>query len=493
MRPTLDAAAARLDDETSRSRYLIAGVLLVALSIRIYYLVLTHDQPVWWDEAEYLIKARALALGTFDTGFRPGRPLLLSFVMAGVYAVGLGELTIRVGLAIASTATVYLTYRVGLRIIGRPAAVIAAALFSFYCLPLFYSNRVMTETPSLALSLLGVELFLSRNPRRVVWSVPALVLAALTRYPAALMCLVLVVYDVSARHGAIVRSRAFVISMLLGGLAATPYLIWAGGAYGTPLYAWQAWRFMMPSMSGSARLRGLLFLVHVMRNTLGWVLCGLAVAGVATVSSRAVDHGRKAIPAHGVLIALWVGIVSAYFCLTVRPLFDRYFFLMLPPLFMLVGVALVTVATLLGWRRPRVQLALLVASGIVASLMLWRDADRQIRQGRTSYAVLRDVGEWLQATTGSDARVMSQSVAQITYYSDRAGVPLAESPEAARAFLRGSDAHYLVISNCEVAPPWLATLESDGALRTVAPFSDGPAQAVILHAAPVLTETPARR
>src|SRR4051812_48400906 len=101
------------------SAKLLLGLgLLVVFLIRVYYLALTNNQPVWWDESEYLIKAKAIALGTPDTGWFTGRPLLPSLIMAGAYAVGLGETAIRIALVLLSTATVYLTYRLGARLAG---------------------------------------------------------------------------------------------------------------------------------------------------------------------------------------------------------------------------------------------------------------------------------------------------------------------------------------------------------------------------------------
>jgi hypothetical protein len=331
--------------------------------------------------------------------------------------------------------------------------------------------------------LLGVELFFSGEGRFLIWSAPILMLAALTRFPAALMFLVLVGYDVMARRGVTALTRPFVISTVLAGVVALPCLTWMAWAFGNPLHAWQASGFMMPSLSGAARLRGLLMWAHWLLYSPGWVLCGLAAVASVTLLSRSSQNAPNIIPAPGVLIGLWIAIVTAYFCLTVRPLFDRYMFLALPPLFMLIGEALVTISAMLGGRRQRVRLALLVVSGLVASLALWRDADRGIRHSRASYAVLRDVGEWLKDTTGRDALVMSQSVAQITYYSDRAGVPLAESPEATRAFLRESEDHYLVISSYEKKPPWLVALVNDRELRAVGSFSQESAEGVILRAA----------
>src|SRR4051812_14353650 len=179
-------------------KWLLTLGLVAVLLVRVYYLVLTRHQPVWWDESEYLVKAKALALGTPDTGWFTGRPLLPSLLIAGAYAIGLGELAVRVGLALLSTATVYLTYRLGLRLAGRPAALVGAGLFSVFYLQLFYSTRVMTEIPHLALCLLATELFLSGERRKVLLSVPVIVVATLLRFPAALTLVTLASYDAVA-------------------------------------------------------------------------------------------------------------------------------------------------------------------------------------------------------------------------------------------------------------------------------------------------------
>ena len=93
-------------------------VMATTTAVRVYYVFLTAHQPVWWDEAEYLVKAKALALGTPDTGFWAGRPPLMSLLLSGVFAIGLGELTIRVLLLAASQASVYLTTALAMRCSG---------------------------------------------------------------------------------------------------------------------------------------------------------------------------------------------------------------------------------------------------------------------------------------------------------------------------------------------------------------------------------------
>ncbi len=162
---------------------LVVGLLLVALAVRLYYFLLTKDQPVWWDEAEYLVKAKSIGLGLPDTGYFTGRPILLSVVMSALYAVGLGETAIRIVLVGASLATVWLTYRIGRRLAGDLAGVVAAFLFSFHYIAIFYTTRIMTEIPQLALCLAAADLLLAGTKVRTALAIPVLVLGTLARFP----------------------------------------------------------------------------------------------------------------------------------------------------------------------------------------------------------------------------------------------------------------------------------------------------------------------
>ena len=169
--------------------------------------------------------------------------------MAAVYAAGFGELTIRVALLVVlSVATVYLTYRVGCRLVGNDAAFVGAWLFGMFYVPLFFGARIMTEIPHLALCLLGLYLFLLKRPLTTILSVPVLVLAVFTRFPAALMLVALALRTSRVSEGiAALRRREYWLtrrswacwSLCL--LVCTPCI-----TYGDPLQAWKASRYLMP-------------------------------------------------------------------------------------------------------------------------------------------------------------------------------------------------------------------------------------------------------
>jgi len=59
------------------------GVILFAIIVRFYYFWITKNQPLWWDEAEYMSTAKSFAgLINFDYSFAlnrfPGFPFLVS-------------------------------------------------------------------------------------------------------------------------------------------------------------------------------------------------------------------------------------------------------------------------------------------------------------------------------------------------------------------------------------------------------------------------------
>ncbi len=128
-----------------RTRLILAGILLVALLLRLWNL--DHGLPFAYnaDEAEHFVPK---AVGMFDDGLDPGyyeNPSALTYLLFLVYGVGqvrdLGDtafLTARVVVALIGTGVVALVYwagtrfferRVGLAIEGRMPAREGAVIF----------------------------------------------------------------------------------------------------------------------------------------------------------------------------------------------------------------------------------------------------------------------------------------------------------------------------------------------------------------------------
>jgi len=457
-------------------------LVLVSLAVRLYYLRLTHAQPVWWDEAEYLIKARNIALGAPDTGFSLHRPLFFSVAMAGFYAVGLGELAIRVALLVPAVAAVYLTYRVGERLVGAAAGFVGAWLFGMHYMSLFYSMRILTEVPHVALCLWGTHLFLTQRRATVVLSLPVLVLAVFTRFPAAFMLVALAIYCVISEGTAALRRREYWMSAALGVLVTVPFGVQSYVAHGHPLFAWQAAGYTMPSMDLMTRLQGLGEYGRQVQPSVGWLLLALLVGGVFLLLVRAVWFRGGARGDGAALVLLWMILPLLYFCLFVRPAVDRYIILALPPAFLAIGYCTVRIGELAGRVHGSASVVVMLAVMGWATVQFLPFADRIIRGKVTSYDGLRDAGRWIKENSGPEDVVLSRSVAQLTYYSERRGETIPEDRTEFDAMMAARKPRYVVLSRYEPHPQWTRNVRADAlGLRVIAGFPKGRVEAVVLE------------
>ncbi len=425
---------------------LLAG----ALAVRVALLALTWGQPVWWDEAEYLLQARHLALGTPADGFSGQRPMLLSLVLSAFYALGLGEGAIRVALAAVSVGAVFLAVRAGEQLLGPRPALLAAALGSVCYVPVFYTGRVMTELPHLALSLLALWLFLSQAPRAVLASGVVLALATLTRFPAVLTGFALVLADVLANRGRVVRSRPFLASVGFGALLFVPYVIWSWRTLGSPLHAWTASGNLMPDLAPAERWSGVVQYAGWLRSTLGLAGCALVALGACrAIWGVARDRGRHA----RLLLLLWIALPLAYFGLFVRPILDRYLIVALPALLLLLAEAACWIGEALARFVRPARLVVPAAVGLFGAYFLGADALAVVRAKRDSYGGLQLAGRWIALHAPPGLPVASASVAQLTYYTARRGLPLPTDIARLESWLL-TERPILVFSTYEPHPAW---------------------------------------
>ena len=64
----------------NKHNLMLLGALLIAFVIRLYYFIQTYNQPLWWDEAEYMSMAKNILYGIpFD--FNPQRPILFPLLL----------------------------------------------------------------------------------------------------------------------------------------------------------------------------------------------------------------------------------------------------------------------------------------------------------------------------------------------------------------------------------------------------------------------------
>src|SRR3989344_3854636 len=120
----------------------LLAVIIFAIFLRLYYFFLTKNQPFWWDEASYGIIAKSFISSTWDTNplvisERIIRPLLLSFVWAGLMLVNIPEAGSRFILEIIpSIISLFLLS------IGTLIRYLIGMVFVFYLIILIFSKQL---------------------------------------------------------------------------------------------------------------------------------------------------------------------------------------------------------------------------------------------------------------------------------------------------------------------------------------------------------------
>lgn len=459
----------------------IGLLLLFGLVVRLHYLGVTREQAVWWDEAEYLLMGRRLAgIGT-EGAVQAWRPIGLPVALAGFFALGLGETAIRSALVAASLLTVWLTYRIGERILGATAALVGAALFSVCYLPLFYTFRILTEIPHLAMALLAMSFYVERGGRFRWLALPGLIAAACIRATDILLLGLVAVHWAAFEAPRSADRRRFCIGATVA-VALAALAAWI--LREELLSLWGAWEHMFPRKYWSERW--VRFLEHVgwLLSTLGPAQTLLLLLGIALWIAEAVRGWRaqRAAAVDRILLLGWIAIAFLPFAAFVR-FHDRYLILALPPMFLAVGTAAVEIARRLGGESRRVVFASLAVVTAAAALPMMWDSHRVIHAKTDTFDDLAAAGTWLRARTEPGERIIANCAPQIAYYSERDVGVLPESVKALRE-AKSERVRFAAVSTSEPVPAWLREIPA-GQLgwREVARFP-GDDPAVVIYELP---------
>ena len=135
-----------------RDRYnlMFLGIFLIAFIIRVYYFIYTYNQPLWWDEAEYMSMAKNILYGIpFD--FNPQRPILFPLLIS--LFLWLGEGAVRFFISfLPSLGIVIVTYLLGREIYNKEVGLIASFIMAVFWSLLFDTTRIHADVLGLFFS-----------------------------------------------------------------------------------------------------------------------------------------------------------------------------------------------------------------------------------------------------------------------------------------------------------------------------------------------------
>ncbi len=400
-------------------------ILIFAFIIRLYYFFLTKDQAVWWDEAEYLLKAKNIALGTPETGFWYGRPILFPIILSGFYFLGLDETAIRFSLIIVSVFSIYLIYLVGRKMFDEKVALISALLYSFVYINLFYSMRIMNDVLTLTIGLLAFYFFLTEKKKLIWLVVPLLAVNTLIRFPVFFFFVILVIYVAFTEKLSALKNKDYWISLILGMIIGLIYFYWSKIKFGDPLYTVKV--AGGGAVSGTNISLGILQLKQYLLTFplyFQWVLLIVFIFGFLLFMDIILGFDlilkkKNNKLAMKFFTLIWLIIPLIYFGFFVSHYEDRYIFMTFPAIFFIISVSILTIYKF--FIKYNGELAMLIVFLIIVfgSYQMIKTSDSIIKSKIDSFSQLKDAGIWIKENSLSEDKIMIRSHPQNTYYSER--------------------------------------------------------------------------
>jgi len=414
-----------------------------------------------------MLKAKSLAFGTPATGWWEARPVLLSFFTAGLFKIGLGEMTVRLCWVALSTASLVLVYRIGTILFNKRVGLYAVALGSVSYGDVFYTMRLLVDAPPVFFVTLAGLLLVSSLARtgsaHAAWAVvPVIVLGAMLRFTTAIFLAIVVLFLLVVTGPAVLRAREWQVSLALGALTSLPLLLYFASLYGNPLHPFVSHMVLRGPLAIGAPAPppaevSLEYVRHFPRYTHPLVvvvfLAGLVQA--VAVTALHVRRLRQHRVAQGyVLLLLWIVVPFVFFGFFVNTFQDRFLLMIFPAVFLLTATGLDAAYVQLERLSPVVAIAAVAAVVGYGGYQMAVSTDAIVRQQLTSYDGIRDAGAWIRGHSRPGDTIISSSVTQNTYYSERATFGYPDRASDFADLLKDKAPRYMVLSRWERSPEW---------------------------------------
>ncbi|MBI2045148.1 glycosyltransferase family 39 protein [Candidatus Pacearchaeota archaeon] len=459
----------------SKENYPLLFVLGLAIIIQVYFLLKTFNQPLWWDEAVYLLKSKAIAFGTPDVGVNRGRALFNSFLWAGLFKIGLTEHAFRIIQTILSVVSVGLVYKIMHSITKNKFVAFFSGFSLAVCWVVAYATtRFFPDTTGLFLWLLMIFLFWKGYaeesrviPKYFYWIGPVFVAASYAREMNLMFVGIIFIYMFAKEKFSLFKKKEVYILIGITLLAAVPFFLYYYNMFGNPIENWtyrfSALEFNTPEAAADEGVPwGTSTYFRYMPDYFGWIIIILLLTGLIYLSKVVLGldlifKNKKTDMDHLFLLLLWIIIPFAYIAFQIKLYDERYILIIYPAVYAVAGYALYNIKEYASKKISKILAWLLI---IVVLFFIFyphfQRADSLIEQKLTSYAQVKDAGLWIEDNSNAGDIIFAQSQPQLVYYAEKSVFPLSPYQNETDFIknITSSRPKYLVLSIFENHPPW---------------------------------------
>lgn len=448
-------------------------ILLLGLGIRIYWLVKTFSQTLWWDECVYMIMASTWSGGPAYE-FTAARPVLFSFIIYLFNFFTTSILVPKLIILFFSMAAIPGMYYLGKSISGQQrVGLLAALLTSVFYLHIFYTQRLLVDTVSFTFFIWAAYFFIEyfrKNKSKLLYIATAITaIGFLFRITTAFILFVVFIYLFLMQGFKMFKKKEYWIAIILFGLIIAPYIAW-GYIQFDGFVLTKAFETNAPD-TGSFLGNGLqLFIQYtkngygLLPNTLSFLWATFFVIGLVSLYKLflAFDLRKKDKEIRRNLFLLLLFIVPLLAsCFLLDHVEDRYIFNTFPAIILLISIAKFKIMDYIEDHEGRgmalfvfiIGVILLLVSQFIAMPLI-------IKPGINSYQQVGEAGIWIEENSNPGDVVVTSSYPQIQYYSKRRAQYIPKTKEEYELMDR-TKYKYFIVSVFENSPEWSYTYPSN--------------------------------
>jgi 4-amino-4-deoxy-L-arabinose transferase-like glycosyltransferase len=460
------------------------GILAFAIVIRLYYFILTKSQPLWWDEAEYMLRAKAWVLHTPLTGYAVIREGIIPFFWGVLYFFSRGEWLIRFFQVVISSATVFFTFVIAKKMFERKIALLATFFMSVYCIHLFFTARILTYLWVPLIYLIVLFFFFKRNEnKKYLYISMGLLAFCIVIYFSSLFLLVLMFLMLFIEQkGKMFKKKENWVALLIFLIVLSPFVGYylvtkgvplprfiqlqqisssAGGAENLPFSQWWGYFKDFPRElrinNTYLSTTSILFLwLSKFLNLIWFIVLIFSIYSLIELflGFDLLLEGKSERLKN--IFFLWIWIFIPIFFYTFieviqggSTFYDAFVLPIFPAIFMLCAISVNGISTLISKNNKKIAMVFVVLIVIWVGFIQIKYANEIIIGKKDSFIQIKNAGLFLKEKSIPGDRIISAAIPMITYYSERETLSFPEKESEMIQYSKENNAKFVVTSFLE--------------------------------------------
>jgi len=453
-------------------------ILIMCFTFLIYviyaFMAITNQITEFWDSTEYLLLAKHWAKGTPESGFATHREIMPALIWYPFFLLGVDELGIRLFMLFIGLANVYISYLLTKEMYNEKKGLFVACMMSVYYMNIFYMTRLTMYVIAPLMVQTAIYFFWKylnkKKFRYILISFLIIGLGMTIYYNTAFVLLIIGAFLIITNKKFFKNLdlwKAGVITLLI----LTPYFIYSIHTYGHPIprlaavqkaYAeeagggiglWNAYLKLIPNM-----LTLPLFLL---------MIGGLLLTYPVFLGFDQIIKEKTKKNFNDLFLYLWIIIPLILYTMSaikqgpagIGVVLPAYLMMIFPAFFILASKSVFFVYHFIKPFEKNVALLVLFLLIIIPGYFQIQLGTTTFFNRLSAFKEIQDAGDYIKGITQPGDVIVSASVPQLTYYSERMviGMSIDETEEEWRVREIENKPSYLLLTKFEPHPDWVWT------------------------------------